>query len=846
MNMRRRITIALLTAYLVTLLPLVSLAQLAQCTITAQVFLPDGRPAAGAQLEIKSAFLPGYLLATSSFVTPRANSSGVLSFTVPRNAKIRVKGAVWAGNLDLSKDPLGVLLQVPDASTATLTSLVPPVLGPDEIPIAVPPGAVAVNSSTRALLNETDPVGTANIVTDNVGGLWLRGPNGYFSVNGERVDVKEKGAKGDAKIVNDASVSGTTLTSATAAFTSADTGKKFDVAGAGVAAELSAIITGYTDSTHVTLSVAASYTGSSKTISLDAATIGTGSMTAGSAILAAGSAFFTADDVGKLVRVTDVGARNISGTMTYVNATTATMSVSASVTVSGRRLIFGTDDHAAIAAAIAALPNGGEIYFPKGKYLNGSELTVNTPNLTFNGAGMNASEVYSIGPKMLDAASVFHLLDINTPASNVHFQDIGFSGTNWTAQTTNFGADIADGIYVNVNGPISNITATNCRFDSFWGIGFHAPGSAGTTRATSNSITDITLTDCQAALNSYDGANPCPISGLDIKGGAYHHNGTAGIETATSDATINTHAFYNLQGGVSVGGYGGGTQYGSDVTIRGMYKFNGFYGIGLGTNMRNCQIVGATASQNGYAGIQMLSDPSGTIGGNNRAIGCIVFSNGTFGILIGDPDTSTENCHVYNDASVVGYSQIIGINVSGSANNSHSLGNKVTGHASSDYAYQGSSGNSLDYDPSVGSTVFIGGGATVNYPSLKVSDINSVGSVSTEVGYAKWFSNTFKIGNLGSGRPLKFEATEMTFESSGFQWGVYLDGMFYPNSNGTQDIGATGFKVRRGYFSFMNLSSFTPTGTGDSAGVVGDVSRDDSFVYVKTSAGWKRAALSTF
>lgn len=38
----------------------------------------------------------------------------------------------------------------------------------------------------------------------------------------------------------------------------------------------------------------------------------------------------------------------------------------------------------------------------------------------------------------------------------------------------------------------------------------------------------------------------------------------------------------------------------------------------------------------------------------------------------------------------------------------------------------------------------------------------------------------------------------------------------------------------------------TPTGTADAAGETGEFSYDDDYVYVKTSAGWKRAALSTF
>ena len=40
--------------------------------------------------------------------------------------------------------------------------------------------------------------------------------------------------------------------------------------------------------------------------------------------------------------------------------------------------------------------------------------------------------------------------------------------------------------------------------------------------------------------------------------------------------------------------------------------------------------------------------------------------------------------------------------------------------------------------------------------------------------------------------------------------------------------------------------SITPTSTSDPQGSQGDISYDDDYFYVKTSAGWKRAALSTF
>jgi hypothetical protein len=49
-----------------------------------------------------------------------------------------------------------------------------------------------------------------------------------------------------------------------------------------------------------------------------------------------------------------------------------------------------------------------------------------------------------------------------------------------------------------------------------------------------------------------------------------------------------------------------------------------------------------------------------------------------------------------------------------------------------------------------------------------------------------------------------------------------------------------------GYNQLRLRTSYTPTGTSDPNGNVGDIAWDNNYIYVKTSAGWKRAALSTW
>jgi hypothetical protein len=49
-----------------------------------------------------------------------------------------------------------------------------------------------------------------------------------------------------------------------------------------------------------------------------------------------------------------------------------------------------------------------------------------------------------------------------------------------------------------------------------------------------------------------------------------------------------------------------------------------------------------------------------------------------------------------------------------------------------------------------------------------------------------------------------------------------------------------------GYAQVRMRTAFTPTGTADTHGNVGDVAWDSNYLYVKTAAGWKRTALGTW
>lgn len=159
-------------------------------------------------------------------------------------------------------------------------------------------------------------------------------------------------------VANGAITTGTTtLTSSTAAFTSADVRSTVAVTGAGVsAAALVATITEVLSATQVTLSVAASTTVSSAATTISA---------------------------------------YLSVTILSVASGVATISTNALHSITAGTFIYGTDDTAAINAAIAAAV-GGRVFIPAGNYLVSSPL-IPQNNVAVVGAGTGATRIYGVG-----------------------------------------------------------------------------------------------------------------------------------------------------------------------------------------------------------------------------------------------------------------------------------------------------------------------------------------------------------------------------------------------------------------------------------------------------------------
>jgi hypothetical protein len=98
-------------------------------------------------------------------------------------------------------------------------------------------------------------------------------------------------------------------------------------------------------------------------------------------------------------------------------------------------------------------------------------------------------------------------------------------------------------------------------------------------------------------------------------------------------------------------------------------------------------------------------------------------------------------------------------------------------------------------------------------------------------------SKSGMTGSFGHVRAIETTEGDVLFNTRAGKTGIGFAG--FPTSQ--LDV-----KGVNGYNQLRLRISYTPTSTSDSNGNIGDVSWDDSFIYLKTSAGWKRTALSTF
>jgi hypothetical protein len=308
----------------------------------------------------------------------------------------------------------------------------------------------------------------------------------------------------------------------------------------------------------------------------DVKSAGGAAMTAGSPTLTATSNPFASTDVGKTVWVpgAGTGGRTLGGTITaFTNAGQVTLSANAATTVTGKTIGFGTDDTAAIQAAIdtASAAGGGQVvcqggrkYLVRNIYLRpGVDLNLNGATLTrpaneakfsrmvqaagATGTGGWGGSVDSIPLTLRDG-----ILDGNLPNQGpfVNYEleqqhlvffyadaALGAGRLRVNLRGLTLQNSVADGISIstNVDAQISNCRATDC-----WRGGLVATG--GHTR--------IQVVDFTAGGYVYP-------SGIDIEIDGLGYQGSKAVDIQMTNVRID--------GDFEVGLDGGGTFIGDNI-----------------------------------------------------------------------------------------------------------------------------------------------------------------------------------------------------------------------------------------------------------------------------------------
>jgi|LakMenEpi03Aug12_release.lakeMendotaPanAssembly.Ray.scaffolds.fasta_scaffold00011_187 hypothetical protein len=322
------------------------------------------------------------------------------------------------------------------------------------------------------------------------------------------------------------------------------------------------------------------------------------------------------------------------------------------------------------------------------------------------------------------------------------------------------------------------------------------------------------------------------IRDLYIKGLTF---GTGGSDVGSTGTTYVTNTaggkdvlFYNSTGIRNTG-------FGSEVLSANTI---GYSNTGLGTYALKSNSTGIDNTAIGTYSLE-----SNTINGGNTAIGSGSLQSNT----IGYGNTGIG----YNSipSNIDGYVNTgLGIyalhdNVSGYENVSaghYSLFQNTTG-----YQNTGIGNQSITSNTTGNINTGIGYGALGG---------NTIGLGNTSIGWGSGLSNTTGNYNTFLGLGSDCITTNLTNATAVGYNAIVDQNDSMVLGNGVINVGI-GISTPTSTLHLIGLSGFsqlrleiqyTPTGTTDSNGSQGDTAWDDSYIYIKTSVGWKRSGLSTF
>jgi len=150
--------------------------------------------------------------------------------------------------------------------------------------------------------------------------------------------------------------------------------------------------------------------------------------------LTAASASFSKQDEGKIVSILDSqsGVSLTTTIATLVDSKTVTLSMQAGAAVSGATAYYGTDDTAAIQAALDAGSDGLAVCVPPGLYMITSSLKIPAGNCTLRGAGAASQLMGAVAYPMPYAAMIEAAFPGAETHSNVEIENLTLiGGLDW-------------------------------------------------------------------------------------------------------------------------------------------------------------------------------------------------------------------------------------------------------------------------------------------------------------------------------------------------------------------------------------------------------------------------------
>lgn len=326
---------------------------------------------------------------------------------------------------------------------------------------------------------------------------------------------------------------------------------------------------------------------------------------------------------------------------------------------------------------------------------------------------------------------------------------------------------------------------------------------------------------------------------------------------------------------VTAVGYGAGENATGTATLLGG-------GAGLNEKGNSLIAIGSGAGayvQGGYVmalGEGSLAHDSAT-GWGNVAVGSLTgtkLSTGAYNTFVGTYTGDSLTTGAYN--TLIGentgqglqtgsYNTIIGAQIAG-----------VTPGLSNSILLADGQGNPRLFSDAVGD---VGVGTLSPHSLFQVTQPTSNGTGSASVpagsgsvtGTGTEFTNTFKIGdsitiytvggpngNTHETQVITAIASDVSMTTTPFT--LFQSGKYTVSGGNILEVKGYGYvgiatdmptskldiNAQNGFNQLRLRTSYTPTSSADTNGNVGDFSWDGNYLYIKTSTGWKRSALTTF